>query len=90
MLRFYMTGYYVSYWMLGKYLSNIRIDHWKVAKWFMQFLLRIKDYMLIYRRSNQLEVIRYTDFDFAGCQDNMKSTLGYIYLLAGGAVSSES
>ena len=34
--------------------------------------------------------IRYSDSDFAGCQDSMKSTLGYIYLLAGGAISWKS
>ena len=43
--------------------------------------------MLTYRRSNKLEIVEYPDSDFAGCQDSMKSTLGYIYLLAGGAVS---
>ena len=46
--------------------------------------------MLTYRRSDQLEIIGYTDSDFAGCVDSMKSTSGYIYLLAGGAVSWKS
>nr|KYP58991.1 Copia protein [Cajanus cajan] len=39
--------------------------------------------MLIYQRLDQLEIIGYTDSDFSGCQDSMKSTLGY----AGGAIS---
>ena len=42
--------------------------------------------MLTNWRSNQLEIVRYTDSDFAGCQDSMKSTSGYIYLLVEGAV----
>ena len=46
--------------------------------------------MLTYRRSDQLEIIGYTDSDFAGCQDSMKSTSGYIFLLAGGAISWKS
>jgi len=32
-------------------------------------------------------VIGYTDSDFAGCIDTRKSTFGYVYLLAGGAIS---
>jgi len=80
----YVTG------MLGRYLSNPRVDHWKAAKRVLRYLQRTKYYMLTYRRSDQLEIIRYTDSDFAGCQDSMKSTLGYLYLLAGGAVSWKS
>ena len=46
--------------------------------------------MLIYRRFDHLEVIRYSDSDFAGCMDTRKSTLGYVFLLAKGAVSWKS
>ena len=53
----------------------------------MRYLQRTKDYMLTYRKLDQLEIIGYSDSDFAGCRDSMKSTSGYIYLLAGGAIS---
>ena len=43
--------------------------------------------MLTYRRSDQLEIVGYTDSDFVRCQDNIKSTLCYIYLLVRGIVS---
>ncbi|RVW30098.1 hypothetical protein CK203_104534 [Vitis vinifera] len=43
-----------------------------------------------YRRLDQLELIGYSDSDFAGCQDSRRSTSGYIYLLAGGAISWRS
>jgi hypothetical protein len=46
--------------------------------------------MLTYRRSDKLEVIWYTDSDFAGCVDSLKSTSGYIFMLAGGAISWRS
>ena len=46
--------------------------------------------MLTYRKSDQLEIIGYSDSDFSGCRDNMKSTSGYIYLLAGGSISWKS
>ncbi|KAK0589794.1 hypothetical protein LWI29_018597 [Acer saccharum] len=76
--------------MLGRYLSNPGMDHWKVAKRVMRYLQRTKDHMLTYRRSDQLEIIGYSDSDYAGCQDSRRSTSGYIYLLAGGAISWRS
>ena len=76
--------------MLGRYLSNPGKDHWIAAKRVMRYLQRTKDHMLTYRKLDQLEIIGYFDSDFAGCRDSMKSTLGYIYLLAGGAISWKS
>ena len=46
--------------MLGRYLSNPGMDHWKAAKRVMRYLQRTKDYMLTYRRSDQLEIIGYS------------------------------
>ena len=76
--------------MLGRYQSNPGIDHWKAAKKVMRYLQGTKDYMLKYRRTNNLEVIGYSDSDYAGCVDSRKSTSGYIFMLAGGAVSWRS
>jgi len=53
----------------------------------MRYLQRTKDYMLMYERTDNLEVIGYADSDFAGCIDSRKSTSGYIFLIIGGAVS---
>ena len=47
---------------------------------------RTKDYMLAYKKSNQLQPIGYTDSDFAGCIDSRKSTPSYFFLMAGGMV----
>ena len=45
--------------------------------------------MLMYKKL-ELDIIRYSDFDFVECIDSRKSTLCYIYLLAGGAISWKS
>ena len=76
--------------MLGRYQSNHGIDHWKAAKKVMRYLQGTKDYMLTFRRSDQLEVIGYSDSDFAGCVDSRKSTFGYLFLLEEGAISWKS
>ena len=76
--------------MLGRYLSNLGMDHWKKAKRVMRYLQRTKDYMLTYRRSNHLEIVGYSDSDFVGYLDSRRSTSGYVFMLAGGVVSWKS
>ena len=56
--------------MLGRYQSNPGMDHWRAAKKVMQYLKGTKDYMLMYRRTNSLEVVGYIDSNFAGCVDS--------------------
>ena len=36
--------------MLGKYMSNPGVDHWKAAKQVMRYLKRTTNFMLTYRR----------------------------------------
>ena len=76
--------------MLGRYLSNSGMDHWKKAKRVMRYLQRTKDYMLTYRRSSHLENVGYSDSDIAGCLDSRRSTSSYIFMLARGAISWKS
>ncbi|KAK7341990.1 hypothetical protein VNO80_24931 [Phaseolus coccineus] len=76
--------------VLGRYLSNPGLQHWTTAKRMLRYLKKTKDYVLTYRRSENLEIIGYSDFDFAGCQDSKRSTSGYVYILAGGAISWKS
>ena len=76
--------------IIGKLQSNPGIDHWKVAKKVLRYPQGTKDRMLTYRRSDHLEVIGYSDSDYAGCMDSRKSTFGYLFLLAGWAISWKS
>ncbi|XP_070035119.1 secreted RxLR effector protein 161-like [Nicotiana tabacum] len=76
--------------MLGRYQSNPVIDHWKVAKKVLRYLKGTKDCMLMYRRSKHLEAIGYSDSYFVGCIDTRKSTFGYLFQLAEGAISWKS
>ena len=76
--------------MLGRYMSNPGVDHWKAAKRVMRYLKRTKDFMLTYRRADSLEIFGYSDSDFAGCQDSKRSTSGYVFMLTRGAISWRS
>ncbi|XP_059288714.1 secreted RxLR effector protein 161-like [Lycium ferocissimum] len=76
--------------MLGRYQSNPGLDHWRAAKKVLRYLQGTKDYMLMYKRSEDLEVIGYSDSHYAGYVDSRKSTSGYIFMLADGAISWRS
>ena len=73
--------------ILGRYQSNLRVDHWKAAKKVMRYLHGTKHFMLTYRQTRYLEVTGYSDSYFISCMDSRKSTSGYVFMLASGAVS---
>ena len=46
--------------------------------------------MLMYRQTDNLDLVGYSDADFVGCVYSRKSTSGYIFIIADGAVSWRS
>ena len=76
--------------MLERYQRNPGMDHWRAAKKVMRYLQGTKDYMLMYRQMDNLDMVGYSDADFAGRVDSCKSKSGYIFIMAGGAVSWRS
>jgi len=56
----------------------------------MKYLQGTKNYMFMYRQMENLDVIGYSDLDFAGYVYSHKSTSGYIFMMAGGAISWRS
>jgi hypothetical protein len=76
--------------MFGRFQKNPGPDHWKGIKKALRYLQGTKGLMLTYRRSDTLEIVVYSDSNFAGCKDIAKSTSGYVFLLTGGAISWKS
>lgn len=76
--------------MLGRYQSNSGLAHWQAAKRVMRYLKGTKYYRLTYKYADQLEMVGYSESDWARCQDLCISTSRYVFLLAGGAVSWRS
>ncbi|XP_060190786.1 secreted RxLR effector protein 161-like [Lycium barbarum] len=76
--------------VLGRYISDHGHDNWVASKKVMRYLQKTKHHMLIYRKVDRLEVVGYSDADFGGCTDDYKSTSGYIFALAGAAISWKS
>ena len=73
--------------VLGRYQSNPGMEHWRAAKKVMRYRQETKDYMLMYRQTDNLDLVGYSNAAFGGCVDSCKSTSGYIFIIAGGAVS---
>ena len=76
--------------VLGRYQSNLGMDHWRAENKVMRYLQGTKDYMLMYRQTDNLDLVGYSDADFAGCVNSHKSTPGYIFVMADEAVSWRS
>ncbi|XP_040863834.1 secreted RxLR effector protein 161-like [Glycine max] len=76
--------------MLRRYQSILGIDHWRAAKKVIRYLQGTKDYMLMYRQTNNLDVIGYSNSDFAGYVDSRKSKSRYIFIMVGGVISWRS
>nr|GEY04418.1 putative zinc finger, CCHC-type [Tanacetum cinerariifolium] len=62
----------------AEFLENANNDSKKV----LRYLQGTKEYKLTYTRSDNLEVIGYSDSDFAKCKDTSRSTLGHIFMLS--------
>ena len=73
--------------MLARYFSNPRQSHWKMTKKVLRYLQDTKDLMLTYRHTDTLEVVGFSDFNYAGCMDDKKSTSCYIFMMVEGVVS---
>jgi hypothetical protein len=77
--------------MLGRYQKNSNKPHWDGVKKVLRYLQGTKSLMLTYKKSDApLEIVGYSDSDFAGCLDTEKSTSGYIFTLANGVISWKS
>ena len=76
--------------VLGRFQSDPGMDHWRAAKKVLRYLQRTKDFMFTYRCFDLLEVVGYANADYAGCADELKSTSGYVFMLAEGAISWKS
>jgi hypothetical protein len=76
--------------MLDRYQKNPGINHWNGIKKALRYIQGTKGLMLTYEISDNLEIVGYSDLDFVGYLDTDRSTSGYVFKLAGGAISWSS
>eukprot|EP00253_Pinus_taeda_P019928 PITA_19928 len=71
------------------YMANPGKEYWSVVKWVLRYLRGTSSYCITYNKCIEF-VCGYVDSDFAGDLDKRRSTSGYVFTLAGGAISSMS
>jgi len=78
--------------VLSRYQSNPGPAHWKALTHVLSYVKGTLDYKITYypNTSDGLTVSGFADSDFAGGEDNSKSTNGHIFTMAGGPVSWSS
>eukprot|EP00253_Pinus_taeda_P023882 PITA_23882 len=72
--------------VVSRYMANPVKEHWSIVKWVLWYLTGTSDYCITYNRSSEF-VCGYVDSNFAGDLDKRRSTSGYVFTLAGGAIS---
>lgn len=77
--------------LLSRYMAKPTRAHMQAAKRVLRYLKGTLEFGIQYKREKQNEaLIAYTDSDYAGDLDDRRNTSGYVFFLAGGAISWSS
>ncbi|CAM8906649.1 unnamed protein product [Rhodiola kirilowii] len=72
--------------LILRYMSNPKEEHMLIAKRALSYLKGTLDFGLMYQREAKMNVVAYTDSDYARDMDDRKSISGYVFLFNGSAV----
>ena len=75
---------------LARYASNPSLVHVTAAKRILRYLKATKDYKITYSKSGSEYISSYCNADYASDIATAKSTLGWIFTIAGGPISWKS
>ncbi|KAE8681352.1 Ubiquitin carboxyl-terminal hydrolase family protein [Hibiscus syriacus] len=73
-----------------KFMERPKEMHLQPTKRILRYLQGTIDYGILYKKGEKSNLIGFTDSDYAGDQDDRKSTSGYVFMLGSGAVSWSS
>lgn len=73
--------------MLSRYMEEPSQIHYGAAKRVLRYVQGTVDYGIFYSIAEKSSLIGYTNSDWAGCQDDMKSTSAYVFSLVSGICS---
>lgn len=72
--------------VVSRYMHNPGKEHWNAVKWILRYLAGTSSYSLCYG-GETLDIQGYVDADHSGDRDSGRSTTGYVFTVAGTAVS---
>lgn len=73
--------------LLSRYMKEPSQIHFRAAKRVLRYLQGTLDYGVLFTVVEKSRLIGYTDSDWAGCLDDMKSTTSYVFSLGSGICS---
>ncbi|KAL0308644.1 UNVERIFIED_CONTAM: Retrovirus-related Pol polyprotein from transposon TNT 1-94 [Sesamum radiatum] len=73
--------------LLSRFMQSPSQVHYAAAKRILRYLRGTKDFGIWYKSTNDAKLVGYTDSDWAGSVDDMKSTSGYTFSLGSGIFS---
>lgn len=73
--------------LISRYMSKPTELHMQVAKRILRYLKGTINYGIFYKKGGEEKLLGFTDSDYAGDEDDSKSTSGYIFKMNSGAVS---
>ena len=76
--------------LLARFQSNPGLDHWNALMHVIGYIKNTMDLGLTYSRAFDISPVAYADADYWGCRDTRRSTSGYVFMMAGGAVTWSS
>ena len=76
--------------LISRFMEAPKASHWQVGKRILRYIAGTAEYGILYSSNSEFKLIGFTDSDFAGSQDDRKSTSGYVFNLGSGEIAWSS
>ena len=76
--------------LISRYMERPTESHLLAAKTALRYIKGTVSLGMFYKKGGSEKLVGYTDSDYAGDQDDRKSTSGYVFLMSSGAISWSS
>ena len=84
------TDLYYAVSVASRYMDQPHEIHWRADKRILNFFQGTRTHGIFYKEKSDLDLIEFTDSDWAGENIDQNSTLGYVFMLIEGPVSWSS
>ena len=75
---------------VSQYMQNLGRVHWEVVKRIMRYVKGTLSFGLRYKREEKIQLMGLIDSDWGGDLDTRRSTTGYVFKCASGAINWSS